>query len=467
MCSLTSDTNVPSGGLSVPKFPSPVFPAEARHSKLLGIYPQRQPGRFMQRVKITGGVLSGGQWRALAAVMQKFTPETPLHLTTRQDIELHDLTEGDIPVVHSLLADAGLTSLGTGGDTLRNIVVCHCCAGGDGATPDLLPLGHAIHRTLSAFDGLYALPRKFKISLSCGRGCGRPFIHDLAFTLANRDGRLGLRVLGAGSLGAKPGLGIDLLDWIEPGEALPFALAAVRMFAQHGDRTNRAKARLRHVRERLGDRAFKAGLLSEYESVKGSQAWAGICLAPSDKTFAAHKTLTFPNGDVTFPAAEALADLAEVPGVSVRIGYDHRVFVFVSGESGRAADQIIHGPSLFQAVQNQPNVVACPGTRWCSRGLADTNALAARLRAALSGKLGERLAVAVSGCPNGCAANAVADIGLFGGRATVDGQTVEKFLLVSGGGKGGTNVLAATVAAGLSADQAVAEATRLAGQLIS
>ena len=446
--------------LTTPVFPSQSFPAETRHARLLGIYPQRQPGKFMQRVRIPGGILSADQWRTLAQVVRRFTPATPLHLTTRQDLELHDLSESDIPGVHQLLAGAGLTSLGSGGDTLRNIVVCPCSAGGANDSPNLLPLGQAIAKALAAYEGLFTLPRKFKISLGSGQG-SRPFVHDLAFVAVQRNARWGLKVFGAGSLGAKPGLGIVLLDWIEPTDALPLSLAAVRLFAKHGDRQNRAKARLRHVRERLGNEAFLAELMQEFKAAKTERAWPAIELSLADSANLAKRTLAFPNGDITAEAADALACLAEHPGVSVRIGNDHRVFVFTTG----AADALFLATALTAASQSQAHVIACPGTRWCSRGLADTNGLAGRIRTALAGTPGGELNIAISGCPNGCTANAVADIGLFGGKSTVDGQTVEKFILVSGGGKGATDVLARTVAAGLSADQAVAEVARLADTL--
>ena len=195
-----------SGGPAGPAFPCQDFPDEPRNARLLGIYPQRPPGgRFMQRVRIPGGILSAGQWRALAAITRRFTPATPLHLTTRQDIELHDLSEEHVPHVQQSLAEAGLTSLGSGGDSLRNVVVCPCAAGGTNEAPNLLPLEQAITRALAACEGIFALPRKFKVSLGCEGGCGRPFIHDLAFVAVKRGGQWGVKVIGAGSLGPKPG----------------------------------------------------------------------------------------------------------------------------------------------------------------------------------------------------------------------------------------------------------------------
>jgi len=448
----------------VPAFPCMEFPADTRHARLLGIYPQRQEGRFMQRVRIPGGILSADQWRALAAIARRLTPGAPLHLTTRQDIELHDLSAGDVPIAQQLLAQADMTSLGAGGDTLRNIVVCPCSAGGTGQTPDLLRLRREIAYALTEWKAVFSLPRKFKISLGCEQGCGRPFIHDLAFVAIRRDGQWGLKVIAAGSLGPRPELGILLLDWIDPVEAVPLSIAAVRLFAREGDRRNRAKARLRHVRLRMGDDAFRSALKQEFDVAKAERFWPSMGLKVAAPAGIVKRVLTFPNGDVTPDAACALAGVAMRPGFSVRIGSDHRVSVLAPDDV--FIDAQLQDPALPASnAGKHANVVACPGTRWCSRALADTNNLADRIRAALSGQADTGLTIAVSGCPNGCAGSAVADIGLLGGRSSADGQPVEKYTILSGGGKGATNVLAQPVASGVTADQALTEVIRLAKSL--
>ena len=75
-----------------PAFPCAIVPSSPAECRLLGLYPQRQEGRWMQRVKILGGILTHHQWAALADMCRRFTPSTPLLLTTRQDIEFHNLT---------------------------------------------------------------------------------------------------------------------------------------------------------------------------------------------------------------------------------------------------------------------------------------------------------------------------------------------------------------------------------------
>jgi sulfite reductase beta subunit-like hemoprotein len=111
------------------------------------------------------GILTHEQWAALAALCRCYTPSAPLLLTTRQDIEFHNVSTEAIPLLQAGLARICLSSIGACGDTLRNITVCF----GNGLcekTPDLISAAQALRKTLENYQGIYALPRKFKISFS-------------------------------------------------------------------------------------------------------------------------------------------------------------------------------------------------------------------------------------------------------------------------------------------------------------
>ena len=433
------------------RFPCERLPEEPRVAKILGLYPQRQEGLWLQRVRIPGGRLAADQWRALAALARELTPATPLHLTTRQDIEIHDLSADAVPVAQRRLAAVGLTTVGGGGDTVRNITVCPCS--GTPGRPDLMPLAARIQGVLDGYAGLFTLPRKFKISLSaCGESCGRPWINDLGLVAVAKEGRWGFRVIAAGSLGARPGAGIVAREWLGADEMLPLVLAAVHLFDVHGDRENRCKARLRHVRERLGDGPFLDLLGREFDAALGARAWPAVSLPVAPDGASARLALTFPNGDVSPDQADALAALADV---QVRIGFCHRVLLF-GARSEQIGASIGAQASLRAAAQPQPHVVACPGTRWCKRALVDTNSLANRLRMELARRLQPSPAVCISGCPNGCAHSAVAPIGLIGAVAREGGQGREAFRLLTGGDLGRSAKLAEPVGGQpMSADEAV------------
>lgn len=440
-------------------FPCRSVPDDPAVARLAGLYPQRQAGRWMQRVKVLGGQLTAGQWSALGRIAQRFTPSSPLHLTTRQDIELHDVAAELVGDVQRALDDAGLSGLGACGDTLRNVTVCPCCGlGGDGV--DLTPLAWQIRRTLEATDGIFAMPRKFKISLSCSFRCGQPWINDLGLVAVNRGGRWGFFVAGAGSLGARPGAGIELFEWLDADEVLPLVTAAVRLFMARGDRHHRSRARLRHVRQCVGDQKFIAMLLAEFDKAKAQRAWPPAVLGKGDDRFPSSMVLTFANGDVSPAAAGSLGELAGRDDVRIRIANHHRVIVFGHNER-QLGEAVACADALALSAMPQAAVVACPGKRWCKLALVETNAIADRIRSTLAGELSPQTTVCISGCPNGCSHCGVADIGLFGGLATRGRHKREVYHLLAGGGMGHNDKLAQPIGRGLSADQAIAEIGRI------
>ena len=430
-------------------FPISVFPADETAQRLVGLYPQVQEGLWMQRIKVLGGRLTAIQWQTLAEIAKDLTPATPLHLTTRQDVELHGLTADRAVLAQRAIATVGLTGLGAGGDTLRNITVCPC-SGTTAAAPDLVPLAWQVRGVLEATAGILALPRKFKISFSaCAQGCGQPWINDLGFVARQGDGRWGFEVVAGGSLGSRPLAATRIFDFLPAEEVLPCVLGAIRVFAAHGDREHRGRARLRHVRERFGDERVLAMVRDALVAAKAERPWPAPPWVDPGEAFDERLTLVFPNGDVTPQEAAALAGLAQDGSLRVRIGNQHRVILF--GRDGTAPAAVARWPALDRARTPQPSVVACPGRRWCRRGLADTRALADRLRALPAGSLPPGATVCISGCPNGCAHSAVADIGLIGVRAA--GR--EAYHLFIGGGMGRNDRLAEPAGRNLLPDDVV------------
>ena len=451
-----------------PYFPCDAIPTDPARARLLGLYPQRQEGLWMQRTKLLGGRLNADQWRALAHAARRFTPGAPLHLTTRQDVELHDLAPDAVPQLQRSLADAALSSVGACGDTPRNITLCP----GSGTrpdAPDLAPLARDAQAILEQTAGIWALPRKFKISFSaCPDACAQPWINDLGFVALRRGEQWGFRVMAGGSLGSVPRTAMLFDDFLPADDALPLISAAVRFFAAHGDRTNRRHARLRHVREKMGDQPFADALRRSLDEARRERSWTGVSFPPPPAGLEARLLLTFPNGDVAPDQADALARLADA-GLAVRIANQHGVVVFGPDEA-TVREAVARQPTLAPAARPQPTVVACPGTRWCQAALADTCGLADRRREHM-GDLApapacepraearshlDAMTVCISGCPNGCAQSAVAGVGLVGGLATRDGQRTEVYNLFAGGQMGRTPRLAATIARRLDADQILA-----------
>ncbi len=419
-----------------PAYPARTPPEDAREARLLGLYDQRQPGMLMQRLKVYGGRLSLEQWRAVLRLALTMTPGRVLRLTTRQDLEFHGLHPEQVPELQAGLAEAGITTVGACGDTLRNITECSRCNG-----LGLAPLADHLRAELGKLECLFSLPRKFKISISgCSRGCSKPYINDLGL-VARRDGTFDAVL--AGSLGARPATGILCYESLPVGELAPLALAAVKLHNTESDRENRRKARLRHVRERLGDGAFRDKLDVLFAAEKETGEGGDFTIAKPQACSSALR-LSIPYGELRGEWLRDLLPVLEEAGGELAIGLEHDLFV-------RGVDAGDLPPALQNCV-SAPRIVACPAAHLCERGLVRTWDVAEKIREALPAACD--LTVALSGCPNNCPHAAVADIGFVGRLKTIGDEKQAHFRLLAGGGKGETPDLAEELHPALPAGRA-------------
>ena len=398
---------------------------------ILGVYPQKQEGLFMQRVKIPGGRITWQQWRKVCLIAQKFTNGTALHITTRQDIELHNIAPADIPVIQQELCRAGLNFFGACGDMVRNITLCSRCDITENGW-DLLPIVQLLNQQILLQKFLFNLPRKFKISFSgCSKACAKPWINDLGF-IGEKDGAFTL--IGAGSLGPKPALGIELYRSLPARDILPVCMASLELFEQYGDRKNRRIARLRHIRERLGDSSFKEELDRRFRRIKQEHTWPDIIFSKGEKKPLKMSRLQLPDGNISRADGLMLADTYEPKNSILRINIEHGLEIF--------SQEDVPLPTGLADLANKPVIIACPGTSTCPKGLADTWCASEAIRKALANYNAGDLRINISGCPNNCAQSAVSDIGLIGQKRNKNGKLSESFRLLTGGGNGRTNKLA-------------------------
>jgi len=420
-------------------FPCLRYPEDAGALRLLGLYDMRTEGLVLQRIKVHAGRITSAQLRACAGLATTFTPGYPVHVTTRQDIELHGLKPDDVPAVQKAIGAVGLTTLGAAGDTPRNITVCPGCGLCPGTT-DVSRLADLIAQSAQALPWIRKLPRKFKISISgCENAAARPWINDVGL-IACAGGTF--RAIIAGSLGARPGTGIELYAGLKPGELIPLVIAALRLFNAEGDRENRARARLRHVRERLGDRKFQDSLEAMFQKEKAKGEWAAPNTPRVSGEPLKETRLRLPLGDIEPDLAAELADAAETNRTVIRLGFEHDIFLYGDIELGPALKALVGGPSI----------VSCPGSTWCERGITCSRDAATAIREKLPAGCGLR--ICLSGCPNNCAHAAVADIGLTGRMKTIEGARTECFRLVGGGDKGRGPALAEELHPAVTADRA-------------
>ena len=399
--------------------------------KLWGAYPQKQNGLFMQRIPVCAGRITPEQLESVARLAEQFTHNTPLHLTTRQDIELHNVPADAVNTIQEALYQLGLMTFGAGGDNIRNITVCPCCRFNPQAY-DIQPLAEQIKEFLHDSPLLNNMPRKFKITLaSCQQPQSKPFVNDLSFIATSQTT---VRVVGAGSLGPYPQTGIVLFDSLPVEDALPLTAGALKFFVEHGDRQNRRKARFRHIRQRLGDALFLEKLNDYFEKERKAGDWPALKLEKGLAGWNHHLRLQVVNGDLAVKNALLAAQTAAEQNAQLRINPAHGIDLY-----SRKPFKL---PSELKPLTALPCIVACPGSTTCTNGLTNCPQLAKKLTELLKGneKFKDKT-IALSGCPNNCAHSAVADIGLSGMLKTIDGKRQEVYQVLLNGGNGMTDKL--------------------------
>lgn len=221
----------------------------------MGIYEQRKSNTFMVRARIPAGVVSLPQLETIHALAEQFGGF--VHITTRQDIQFQGVTLAQTVQILEALGEAGIVTRGTGGNTTRNVG----CAPRSGVEPgeafDVTPHAEAVTNYLLKDPSSFNLPRKFKLAFSnTPSDDGNATIADLGFIAKIKDGQRGFEVYGGGGLGGQSRPSLLLQEFIPETEVLYAVQAMKTLFEMEGDRSNKHKARIRHIVHRIGEEAF-------------------------------------------------------------------------------------------------------------------------------------------------------------------------------------------------------------------
>ena len=423
----------------------------------LGIYQQRN-GNFMVRVRINGGEITCEKLAGLADILDATGGHA--HLTSRQDIQLHDIPAGH--VVNAVVASdrLGLPFKGGGGNTYRNLLV-----GSDsGLSPesvfDVYPYAHALNRAMQKCEKAFALPRKLKIGFfASARDRLRAAVQDLGFLAQRRDGVEGFTVFVAGGLGRESSVGFELIGFLPAAQIVRAAVALTELFYDHGDRANRQQARLRFLLKRLGTETFQRLYLEYFarteapiihvhaedqlaarvhglkrgcaaKPVEGVERWAGYAVSATRFGDAVKSVRLFvPYGNLGAGQLRKIAALADEYGSpTVRLLATQDILIplvhasALPGLYKRLRQELAETDLTFTSYKG--HIVTCVGASVCKIGVADAPAVADVIAAELDRHLPpdtpERLRLLkgvvdelrISGCHNSCAGHPAARIGI-------------------------------------------------------
>jgi len=447
--------------------------------------PSKGPGTVwdapgMMRIKIPYGRLTAEQLEVMADLAEEYS-DGILHVTTRQDVQLHFVHIEDTPDLMRRLAAVGITTREACGNSVRNVTQCPRAGVCAGEAFDTTPHAHALTFFLLGHDDTQDFGRKFKISFSgCSESaCGLASFHDIGVIATTRvvDGahQEGFRLFVGGGLGSVPQAAELLEEFTPVHELLPLAQAICRVFGRLGERENRQRARLKFLVKRLGIEEFRRLVFEERRSLRPDPRWTAHLEKPADELerplrppqplgssefenastelarFRASNvrqqkqegyvsvTVALPLGDATSRQARALARLARrYTGDTLRATVDQNFLLRWVSEADLPElhrELALHG--LGEAGAGTiSDVTSCPGTDTCKLGISSSRGLSAELKQRLqvvSDPNASALHIKCSGCFNSCGQHHVADIGFLGVSRVVNGRRVPHFQLVVGG----------------------------------
>lgn len=441
-----------------------------------GVYGQRQAGVQMVRIKLPFGKVTFQQLLKIASISDEYASSN-LHLTTRQDIQIHYVSLDKTPELWAKLAADDMTLREACGNTVRN-VTASAAAGIDPEEPfDVSPYAH---KTFSYFlrNPICAeMGRKFKISFSSSdRDTAFSYIHDFGFIpkvrVVDGEEQRGFKVMLGGGLGAQPILAEGVHDFLPEEDIIPYIEATLRVFDRHGERNNRNKARFKFLVQKLGLETVLQLIEVEQIAVKNKKVpidrdaieapvlpnAAIVAELPVDPlAFELWKsTNTFEQkqkgffgayaniqtGDISTEKARLLVDgIREHVADDIRITQDQNLlFKYIRESSLPAVYNTLHRLGFAKPGYNSTaDITTCPGTDTCNLGISNSTEMARVLEDYIHefhrDFIQEReLKIKISGCMNSCGQHGLAHIGFHGSSLKVNGHVVPAAQVMIGGG---------------------------------
>lgn len=396
-------------------------------------------GYFMMRIKVPGGILTPRKLRAIGELSVRYGRNFG-ELSTRQNIQLHWIQLAHLPTIFATLEQAGLTTAGGCGDTVRNITGCPVSGIDQAELFETQPTVEAAARFFYGNRDYSNLPRKHKITISaCPYQCNAPEINCIALVGAIKDGRPGFAVRVGGGLSTVPRLSRDLGVFVEVDDAILVLQAIIDIWQEDLTyRMSRVKARLKFMVDDLGPEQYRRLV----EARLGRTLEDFTAPAPIGKTehLGIHPQKQEGFYYVGFPVHCGLmngeqmirvADLAESYGGDIRLTRQQN-FILTGIPEGRL-EAVIQAVAEIGFPLNVNRVrgssIACTGQPLCNYAVASTKGKLAEIIEHLETTFGrqiEGIQIALDGCPHACAHHWVGDIGLQGTTLRQRGEEHEQ-----------------------------------------
>lgn len=441
-----------------------------------GVYGQRQPGVQMVRIKLPFGKVTFKQLLRIADISDEYGSSN-LHLTTRQDIQIHYVSLDRTPQLWAELEQDEITLREACGNTVRN-VTASATSGIDPLEPfDVSPYAHAVFEYFLRNPICQDMGRKFKIAFSSSEAdTAFSYIHDLGFIpKLKEDGSRGFKVLLGGGLGAQPALAHAVEEFLHEDELIPYIEAIIRVFDRNGERTNRNKARLKFLIQKIGleellnlasieKTANKVKFLKvnrdsisqpqppqvaenllAVENLKNPlryEQWLNTNVFEQKQTGFYGVFVKVPVGDIPSNIARQLvAAISPYVADEIRITQNQGLMLkYARKESLPALYEALESIDLAApGFDSVADVTTCPGTDTCNLGISNSMTLSKVLEDVIYNEYenliyNREIKIKISGCMNSCGQHGLAHIGFHGSSLKAGKAVLPSVQVLLGGG---------------------------------
>ncbi|MFM1912757.1 MAG: hypothetical protein RIR51_595 [Bacteroidota bacterium] len=436
-----------------------------------GVYGQRQKGVQMIRIKLPYGKLTFRQWRRIADVSDEYSTGN-LHLTTRQDIQIHYVSLDRTPELWSELEKDEVTLREACGNTVRNVTASPTSGIDPKELFDVSPHADATFRYFLRNPICQEMGRKIKISFSnTEEDTSLSYLHDLGFVPKMENGVKGFKVVVGGGLGAQPMLAHTYFEFLEENKIIPLIEAVLRVFDRHGERNSRHKARLKFLIQKIGFEEFvnlvdqeRLALKNHSVEIKDANLWKVEVPTKLNEKIPSHenfeiwkKTNVFEqkqkgfygiyvrvlNGNISTETSRKLIEKLEgYVGDDIRITINQGLMLkFVPQKNLGYVFEVLNEFGLAKAGANSTNnITSCPGTDTCNLAISDSTHITRELEKVIEDEFPEliensEIKIKISGCMNSCGQHGMASIGFHGSSLkSPDKRVVPALQVLLGGG---------------------------------
>jgi len=441
-----------------------------------GVYGQRQQGVQMIRIKLPYGKVTSKQLNRIADVSDEYSTGR-LHITTRQDLQIHYVDLDRTPELWAQLEKDDVTLREACGNAVRNVTASET-AGIDVDEPfDVSPYAEALFKYFLRNPISQEMGRKFKVSFSgSDADTGLSYMHDLGFIAKIKDGVRGFKVLLGGGLGSQPRHADVLFEFLASDKIIPLMDGVIRVFDRYGERKSRAKARLKFLLKDLGLDGFKDLLAEEQKAIPiksfpiDAESYPQIKVAENEiplveindkEAFKIWKSTNLVSqkqegyvaigikvllGDFYTDKARLLASLVEKYAAGeIRLSLRQNILIpYVKEALIPFFYSELEKLGFVAAGYNKAlDITACPGTDTCNLGIASSTGIAEELERVIKAEYPEYISnpdvvIKISGCMNACGQHNMANIGFQGmSIRTKDKLVAPALQVLLGGGNDG------------------------------